>query len=293
MGALVEIAEVSPAEPLSPELEGCFIDTPRAGAVFDAEEVDVIGWALGAERKAVAVEFGYGGEAFWRAKLRSPRPDLAEIFPDRPDAASAGFRTTVDLLGTAAEFELEVAAVLRGRRRAPIATLRGRRRWRRDRDPAYAELVSVIVSAGLRADLDDAIKSVRGQSYPHVELVVIEDGSIAAARNAGLRNSNGDFLVFLDADDLLLPDALAAGVGALEERPECAAAIAGYRGYEQLRDEGAGSSADAIYRRSLFEHLRGFDPSLGAAAGFALELAVAREFAIASHPAPALARHRP
>ena len=50
-----------------------------------------------------------------------------------------------------------------------------------------------------------------------------------AARNFGIRNTNGDFLVFLDADDRLLPGAVEAGRAALESTPECAAAIGTYR----------------------------------------------------------------
>jgi hypothetical protein len=307
-GALVEIAEVSLTAPLPSGLEAGFVDQPRAGAVLEANAVDLVGWVLGAEGEAVAVELGCDGETVGRARLRRARPDLAAAFPDRRRAASAGFRTTVDLRGSAAEFELDIAAVLGDRRRAPLATIRGSRRWRRDRAPAYAALVSVIVAARPQADhLGEAIESVLAQSYPQVELVVVEDGSsdeaaaiasrygaarrirepsagVAAARNAGIRNSNGDFLVFLDPGERLLPEALASGVGALAERPECAAAIGDC--------SGVGCSAGVTYRRSRFEQVRGFDPSLGAAAGLALELRVAREFAIAAHPAAVAERRQ-
>ncbi len=336
MGALVEIAEVSRVEPLPEELRGCFVDEPKPGAVLDAKAVDVIGWAIGSERPAVAVEFSYAGEPFWRASLRAERPDLAEAFPDRDEAARAGFRTTLNLLSTAAEFEIGVAAVLKGQRRVPIATIRGRHKWRRDRSPAFAELVSVVIPCYQQAQyLGEAIESVLSQTYPHLEIVVVDDGSTdnvaaiasrypgvrcirepnsgpAAARNAGIRNSNGDFLVFLDADDRLLPEGVEAGVRALEARPECAAAIGTYRRttfdnrplnthdqptvherqYEQmLEDNWAGFPARAIYRRSLLEHVRGFDSSIDAAADFGFNLAVAREFPIASHEAM-VAEHR-
>lgn len=336
MGALVEIADVSLVEPLPEGLLGRFVDEPKPGSVLDAKTVDVIGWALGSERSAVAVEFSYEGKTFWRAGLRAERPDLAEAFPERGEAARAGFRTTLNLLGTAAEFEVGVAAVLKGQRRVPIATIRGRHKWRRDRSPAFAELVSVIVPCYQQAQyLGEAIESVLAQTYPHLEVVVVDDGSTdnvgaiasrypgvrcirepnsgpAAARNAGIRNSNGDFLVFLDADDRLLPNGVEAGVRALEARPECAAAIGTYRRttfdnqplntheqpvvsehqYEQMmRDNWAGFPARAIYRRSLLEHVRGFDSSIDAAADFGFNLAVAREFPIASHEAM-VAEHR-
>jgi len=301
-GALVEIAEVSLTAPLPSGLEAGFVDQPRVGAVLEANAVDLVGWVLGAEREVVAVELGCDGETVGRAKVRRARPDLAAAFPGRPAAASAGFSTTIDLGGKAAEFELDVTAVLEGRRRVPLATIRGSRRWRRDRAPSFAALVSVIVVARSPAPhLDEAIESVLAQTYPQVELVLVEDGSsedaaaiasryagvrhirepgagVAAARNAGIRNSNGDFLVFLDGGERLLPEAVATGVGALAGRPECAASI-----------DGRGDGSDrVIYRRSLFEEVRGFDPSLGADAGRALERRVARDFATVD-----LARERP
>ena len=99
---------------------------------------------------------------------------------------------------------------------------------------------------------------------------------MAGARNLGIRSTNGDFLVFLDADDHLPPHALEAGLCALERRPECAAAIG-----------PPGSATPAVYRRSLFEHLRTFDPRLGDAAGLGFDLAVVRKFPAAGLPAPA------
>ncbi len=58
-----------------------------------------------------------------------------------------------------------------------------------------------------------------------------------------------------------------------------------------MRDNWAGFPARAIYRRSLFEHVRGFDPDLDAAADFGFTLAIAREFPICSHET-LVAEHR-
>ena len=143
MGALVEITEVAMPEPH--ELEGGFLDEPKSGSVLDAHVVDVLGWAIGAEDRAVAVEFAIDGETFWRAPLQAERPDLTEAFPDHSEAARAGFKTTLNMIGTPAEFELEVLVVLKDQRRVRLATIAGRHRWRRDRSPAYADLVSVVI----------------------------------------------------------------------------------------------------------------------------------------------------
>jgi len=59
----------------------------------------------------------------------------------------------------------------------PMARIRGTRRWRRDRDPTYAALVSaILVDDGSTGHLGEAIESVIAQSYPHVEPVVAKIG---------------------------------------------------------------------------------------------------------------------
>jgi glycosyltransferase involved in cell wall biosynthesis len=82
--------------------------------------------------------------------------------------------------------------------------------------------------------LAEAIESAIGQTYPLIEIIVVDDGStdatrsvasayrnvlyvrqenlgLGAARNRGLRESTGEFVVFLDSDDRLHPHALEAG----------------------------------------------------------------------------------
>ena len=109
------------------------------------------------------------------------------------------------------------------------------------------KLVSVVISCYNHEDyLGEAIESVLAQTYPHSEVIVVDDGSTdgswnvaqsfsgvrcikqknagtpAATRNRGLQESRGEFVVFLDGDDRLLPDALEIGVRHLQSRPDCA-----------------------------------------------------------------------
>jgi len=95
--------------------------------------------------------------------------------------------------------------------------------------------ISVIIPAYNAAKwLRAAVASVRGQTRPADEIIIVDDGSsdgtdllcrefgadvryvrrenggLAAARNTGVAASFGEWLLFLDADDVLLPDALAA-----------------------------------------------------------------------------------
>lgn len=107
-------------------------------------------------------------------------------------------------------------------------------------------LISVIVPAwNAEATIRDTIASVLGQTMPDFELLVIDDGStdrtlavldgisdrrlhrmsfdnagLAAARNRGIEHSRGEFLSFIDADDLWTPDKLEAQLAALRSRPQ-------------------------------------------------------------------------
>ena len=88
--------------------------------------------------------------------------------------------------------------------------------------------VSVIIpNYNYNSYVGQAIKSVLAQTYPAHEIIVIDDGSwddsvitiskypvtlirqsnqgVAAARNNGARQANGDYLIFLDADDRIQP----------------------------------------------------------------------------------------
>jgi glycosyltransferase involved in cell wall biosynthesis len=334
MGALVEIVDVSVSQPA--ELHGAFVDEPKPGAVLDAHGVDLLGWVLGEHTRVTAVEFLMDGKVFWRAAVRAERPDLAEAYADYPDAGGAGFRTTLNLIGTPQDFEIELTAVLKGQRRVPFGILRGRHRWRHDSSPEFAELVSVVIPCfGQAHFLTEAVESVLAQTYPHLEILVIDDASpdnasqiaarypgvrsvrgenagMAGARNLGIRNTSGDIIVFLDADDRLLPQAIETGIEMLEKHPESAAAIGTYQRISQdgrpivtheqpivrrehyarlLTENWAGFPARAVYRRAVFEHVKGFDPELDAAADFGLNLEVVRQFPVWSHGA-LVAEHR-
>ena len=112
-------------------------------------------------------------------------------------------------------------------------------------DPA---LISVVMPCHNAAPyVEEAVASVLGQNYPQVELVVVDDGSTdgsteilqrlaadhpervtllfqnrngpIAARNRALAYANGNYVAFLDADDIWQRDALARLHAALETQP--------------------------------------------------------------------------
>jgi len=107
--------------------------------------------------------------------------------------------------------------------------------------------VSVIIPAyNSERYVADAIKSVLAQSYRPTEVIVVDDGSSdgtarvvqgfgnsvrylhqdnrgePAARNLGLRHAHGEYVAFLDADDLWLPDKLELQMEYFASHPNCA-----------------------------------------------------------------------
>lgn len=194
---------------------------------------------------------------------------------------------------------------------------------------AVRPLISVVIPCYNHARyLEEAIASVRAQSYRPIELVVVDDGSeddtpavaaaypdvrylrqenrgLAAARNAGLRASRGEYLVFLDADDRLLPHALQAGMACLSANPESAFASGAYRYMGEdgsprremplppidadayaafLRGNHIGMHAAVIFRRAALEAIGGYDTTLRACEDYDVYLRVARIRAVCRHP---------
>ena len=112
-------------------------------------------------------------------------------------------------------------------------------------DPADRPLVSVVISAYNVADyIDAAIESALGQTYPAIEVIVVNDGSTddtaaiieryrsdvvvidqanggpSAARNAGLAVASGSIIGLLDGDDVWLPERVERLTGLLDARPD-------------------------------------------------------------------------
>ena len=91
-------------------------------------------------------------------------------------------------------------------------------------------LVSIIIPTYKRPDnLMRAIQSVRDQTYPNIEIIVVDDNGEgtkwqmetrkngSAARNTGFRASYGEYINFLDDDDILKPDMIGKQVNLLQK----------------------------------------------------------------------------
>lgn len=315
--------------PPGPEFRGWRIDHPETGAQLEPEDLRIAGWIVPAQTPVAAVELIVEERQVRRAEIGVDRPGVAEMF-DGPFAAGSGFRVGVNLaaLPAGTALDLGMRVVLADGARAEIGSVRAHRAEPDASVAATTPLVSVVIPCWNQAHfLGAAIESVLAQEYPELELVVVDDGSednsievaarypgvrrlrqpnsgVAVARNRGLAESRGDYVVFLDADDRLLPNALEVGVGELRAHPD--AAFAAGRPRDIGRDgevirEGAQplvtrdhylklleecfiwSGSSLVYRRDALEAVGGFNEKRVAADDYELYLKLARAYPVVCH----------
>jgi len=135
-----------------------------------------------------------------------------------------------------------------GRRYTPVIS------WEGQRDGGGCAVVRNVVSCVVptfnsAAYLDATLNSIFAQTYRPIEVIVADDGSIdgtldlvrrrpslitvvrqndqgpAATRNLGLGAATGEYVAFLDADDLWLPDKLMRQVARFAARPDLAISV--------------------------------------------------------------------
>lgn len=188
-------------------------------------------------------------------------------------------------------------------------------------------LVSVVIPCHRHlAQLPEALASVLSQSIP-VEVIVVDDGSpedlrdvvagwptvrllerpragVSAARNAGLDACRGEYVLFLDADDHLLPGALRAGLQCLSGHPSAGYAFGRYR---FIREDGSyggepgmppprrptylelvrrnyiGMLGTVLFRTDVVRELGGFRCGLVVAEDYDLLLRAARTHPVIGH----------
>lgn len=195
-------------------------------------------------------------------------------------------------------------------------------------DEIRVGVVSVVIPCYNYAHfLSESIESVLAQTYPEIEAIVVDDGStdnttevvarypdvrcvrqenrgLAEARNAGFRASGGGYVVFLDADDRLTPNAVEAHLRCFAKHPEAGFVvgdidlIAGDGSYldsprspileanfyeELLKANHVANTIAVMFRRLVLQAVGGFDKSVAAAADYELLLRAARLFPSAHH----------
>jgi glycosyltransferase involved in cell wall biosynthesis len=179
----------------------------------------------------------------------------------------------------------------------------------------------------------DTIASVQAQSYRDIEILVINDGStdnllgclaptvkdarvkiysypnggLSVARNRGIARSTGEYIAFIDADDLWTPDKLERQLQALEANPSAGLA---YSWTYFMEEDGQRYHTDRpiwfegdvlkdlilwnflchgsnpLIRRSVIDAVGEFDPTLPAAEDWDYWLRIAAQWEFALVPQP-------
>ncbi|MBI3317689.1 MAG: glycosyltransferase family 2 protein [Candidatus Omnitrophica bacterium] len=200
--------------------------------------------------------------------------------------------------------------------------------------------VSVVIVAYNKADtIAAAIESVLRQTYGDFEVLVIDDGSTdstgekvrpfgarvryvrkenggtGSARNLGISLSRGQFIAFLDGDDLWLPKKLEAQMEAFRREPGAAAVQCGVycvndelEPFEEricrpqedhllnflLFKNLPGFSSAVVVRRGLFDRIGGFGTDLVILSDWDMAIRIALAGTLRSIPEPlVLYRHYP
>ena len=120
-----------------------------------------------------------------------------------------------------------------------------------DRDPFVSIVIPVYNGSNY---MREAIDSALAQTYPHIEVLVVNDGSndggetdriarsyweriryfsqenggVASALNLGIREMKGEYFAWLSHDDVFLPEKIARQIGFLEQNPGFAACYTNY-----------------------------------------------------------------
>jgi len=190
--------------------------------------------------------------------------------------------------------------------------------------------VSLIVTCHNHGHfLAEALTSAVRQRHPFKEIILVDDGStddtaavaasfpqvryfrqdrrgLGAARNSGVRLSSAEYLVFLDADDRLHPNAVEAGLGCLDANPSASFVYGAFQYIQQagetlsvaslkdcgadaylalLRDNCIAMHATVMYRRESLLANGGFSERLTACEDYDLYLRIARGGRVACHGA--------
>jgi glycosyltransferase involved in cell wall biosynthesis len=183
--------------------------------------------------------------------------------------------------------------------------------------------ISVVIPAYNCAHcIGEAVQSVRAQGWPDLQILVVDDGSTdgtaallrsiqgpdlvaaaqanggpGAARNTGIREASGEWIAFLDADDLWLPGKLRAQFDAVAAKPDAAfcftdAVMRDTNGREEIIASPAleGNifwhllvgprfhSGSVVVRRDCLDRVGLFDPSLRTGEDWDMWLRLAAEY---------------
>ncbi|OGL46001.1 MAG: hypothetical protein A2W05_01200 [Candidatus Schekmanbacteria bacterium RBG_16_38_10] len=143
-------------------------------------------------------------------------------------------------------------------------------------------LVSIIIPTfNCRKYIRHAIESALAQTYKNIEIIVVDDGStdntreeiedlisekgisyiyqankgLPGARNTGIKHSSGEYLVFLDSDDVILPEKITTQVSFIKEHPDVCLVYSRYQYFKNDNPDDVVSHPYALLRGHLYKEL--------------------------------------
>jgi glycosyltransferase involved in cell wall biosynthesis len=197
-------------------------------------------------------------------------------------------------------------------------------------DTLHSPLVSIILSYYNETRfIAEAVESAKSQTYKNIEVIVVDDGSteqahqhllaipgvkvirqanggVSSARNRGISESRGDYIVFLDHDDRLMPNAVSSHLEALKIKPDAGLIFAARRDIDVhgnaatppyicaprrnyfhsfLEANPIHCPASAMVSRDALERVGGFDSNVEPGDDYDLYIRIAREFPVLRHTA--------
>ena len=108
----------------------------------------------------------------------------------------------------------------------------------------YDDFEVVVVNDG---STDKSVEIVKSIQDTRITLIEQENGGPSKARNTGVKNARGEWILFLDADDELLPGALKHFAGLVEAHKDINMFVCPY-----LLDYGKGIEQEYQYKDKMW-----------------------------------------
>ncbi len=114
----------------------------------------------------------------------------------------------------------------------------------------------IVVDDGSRDGTGELVQA----RFPEVRLLRKDNGGPGSARNLGVENAQGEVVVFIDADDVMLPGRLSSQGGAMLLNPAIGLSVGNPEfqlkpGYDSMRANGISESLDFAEVEDAYAHL--------------------------------------